>query len=145
MIAWLYIHMNLRPSTESAHDDEIYIYPVNMPDPIRKHFGYGQLQPLQPACSQNRPRSCMPDPTSRIHFSSVFPKKSCIILCKTDPDPILVVWSGFGETHLVWKPASVLEAFCLYVGIMNLLCAACIMLIYLWQDAVLHAWSHHYR
>ena len=25
-----------------------------MPDPIRKHFGYSQLWPLRPACSQNR-------------------------------------------------------------------------------------------
>ena len=25
-------------------------YPVNMPDPIWKHFGYGQLWPLRPAC-----------------------------------------------------------------------------------------------
>ena len=28
-----------------------------MPDPIRKRFGYGQLWPLRPACSQNRPWS----------------------------------------------------------------------------------------
>ena len=30
------------------------INPVNMPDPIRKCFGYDQLWPLRPACSQNR-------------------------------------------------------------------------------------------
>ena len=28
--------------------------PVNMADQIRKHFGYSQLWPLWPACSQNR-------------------------------------------------------------------------------------------
>ena len=27
--------------------------PVNMLDPIWKRFGYGQLWPLRPACSQN--------------------------------------------------------------------------------------------
>ena len=30
---------------------------------------YGQLWPLRPACSQNRPGWYMPDPTSRIRFS----------------------------------------------------------------------------
>ena len=45
----------------------------------------------------------MPDPTSRIRFNSVFPKKAWIILRKTDPDPIWMVWSGFGQTLLVWK------------------------------------------
>ena len=49
--------------------------PVNMPDPIWKCFGYGQLWPLQPACSQNWARSYMPDPTSCILFSSVFSKQ----------------------------------------------------------------------
>ena len=42
--------------------------PVNMPDSIRKHSGYGELWPLRPACSQNRAGSCMPDPTSSIRF-----------------------------------------------------------------------------
>ena len=40
-----------------------------MPDPTRKRFGYGQLWPLRPACSQNQAGSYMPDPTSRIRFS----------------------------------------------------------------------------
>ena len=84
--------------------------PVNMPDPIRKRFCYGQLWLLRPACSQNRARSCMPDPTSRIRFCSVFPKKGWIIFRKTDPDSIWMVWSGFGQTHLVWKQASVQES-----------------------------------
>ena len=78
-----------------------------MPDPIRKRFGYGQLWPLRPACSQNRAGSYMPDPASCIRFSSVFPKKAWIILCKTDPDPIWVAWPGFGQTPLVWKQAGV--------------------------------------
>ena len=52
----------------------------------------------------------MPDPTSRIRFSSVFPKKAWIILCKTDPDPIWMAWSGFGQTHLVQKQAGVQES-----------------------------------
>ena len=55
-----------------------------MPDPIRRRFGYGQLWPLRPACSQNRTGSYMPDPTSRIRFSS-----------------------GSGQTHLVLKLAGV--------------------------------------
>ena len=68
---------------------------VNMPDPIRKRFHYGLLWPLRPACSRNRAGSYMPDPTSGIHFSSVFPKKA---------------WSGFGQRHLVWKLAGVQES-----------------------------------
>ena len=81
--------------------------PADMPDPIRKRSGYGQLWPLRPACSQNRAGSYMPDPTFRIHFSSVFPKKAWIILRKTDPNPIWMALSGFGQTHLVWKQAGV--------------------------------------
>ena len=84
--------------------------PVNMLDPIRKRFGYGQLWPLRPACSQNRARSYMPDLTSRISFSSVFPKKAWAILCKTDPDPSWTAWSAFCQTHLVWKQAGVKES-----------------------------------
>ena len=50
----------------------IYIYPVNMPDPIRKRFGYGQLWPLRPACSQNQAGSYMSGSTSRIRFRLLF-------------------------------------------------------------------------
>ena len=75
--------------------------PVNMSDPIRKCFVYGLLWPLWPACSQYWAGSCMPDPTSRIRFSSVFLNNAWITLCKTDPDPIWMAWSGFGQTHLV--------------------------------------------
>ena len=63
-----------------------------MPDPIRKRFSYGQLWPLRPACSQNRPGPYMPDPTFRIRFSSVFPKKAWIILCETDLGGLVRVW-----------------------------------------------------
>ena len=49
------------------------------------------------------------DPTSHIRFSSVFPKKAWIILCKTDLDPIRMAWSAFGQTHLVWKQAAAQE------------------------------------
>ena len=84
--------------------------PVNMLDPIRKRFGYSQLWPLRPACSLNRAGSYMPDPTSRTRFSSVFPKKALIILCKTNPDPIWMAWPWFGQTQLVWKQAGVQES-----------------------------------
>ena len=47
----------------------------------------------------------MPDPTSRIRFISVFSKKAWIILRKTDLGLIWMAWSGFGQTHLVWKQA----------------------------------------
>ena len=108
-----------------------------MPDPIRKRFGYGQLMPLRPACSQNRPavenssatlislrlyaisvgwlwrqlcgivyaRSDIPHP-----FQFRFSKKAWIIWRKTDPDPILMAWSGFGQTHLVREQAGVQES-----------------------------------
>ena len=49
----------------------------------------------------------MPDPTFRIRFSSIFRKKAWITLWKTDPDPIWMAWSRFGQTHLVWKQAGV--------------------------------------
>ena len=61
------------------------------------------IQPLWPACSQNRAGLYMPDTTSRMRFSSVFPKKTWITLCKTDLDPIWMAWSGFRQTHLFWK------------------------------------------
>ena len=37
-------------------------YPVNMPDPARIRFGCGQLWPLRPAASRNRPGSDLLDP-----------------------------------------------------------------------------------
>ena len=86
------------------------VFPVNMPDPIRKRFGYGQLWPLRPACSQNRAGSYMRDPTSRMRFGPVLPKKAWIILCRTGPDPIWMAWTGFDQTHLVRKEVGVEES-----------------------------------
>ena len=77
-------------------------FPVNMLDPIQKHFGWGQSWPFWPVCSQNQPGLYMPGLISCILLSSsVFPKKARAILCKTNPDPIWTAWSGFGQTHLV--------------------------------------------
>ena len=84
-----------------------------MPDPIREHFGYGQLWPLWPACSQDWAGSYLPDLTSHILFSSVFPKETWIILYKADPDLIWMacqglakcIWSGsksMCRNHLAW-------------------------------------------
>ena len=52
----------------------------------------------------------MLDPTSRIRFSSVFPKKAWIIFCKTGPGPIWMALSGLGRMHPVWKQACVKES-----------------------------------
>ena len=56
--------------------------PVNMPDPIRKRFRYGQ-------CAARIGLDCT--------------KNDRIILCKTGPGPIWMAWSGFGQTELVRK------------------------------------------
>ena len=50
---------------------------VNRPDLILKHFGYGQLCPLRPACSQNRAGLYMPDTTSSIRFFQRRPGSYC--------------------------------------------------------------------
>ena len=84
--------------------------PVNTLDPVWKHFGYGQLWPLWPACCQNWARLCMPDLTSHTWFSSVLPEKAWIILCKTSSDPMWMTRSGFGWTDLVQKQAGVQES-----------------------------------
>ena len=79
--------------------------PVNIPDPILKRFGYGQLWPLCPACRQS----------GRIVYAeSDFPhpfQLRFFILCKTDSDPIWMAWSGFGQKSLVLKQACVQESF----------------------------------
>ena len=88
-----------------------WIFPVNMPDLIQKRFGYSQILPLQPACSQNRTGSYMPGLTSCIWLDSVLPKKAWTSdLCKTGLDPIWMVWSRFGQTDLAWKQAGMLES-----------------------------------
>ena len=94
-------------------------HPINIPDPIRKRFGYGQLWPLWPTCSQTRAGKYMPDLTSRIQFGSIFPKKARIILYKADPGPIWVAWSGFAQTHLFRKQACVRELSGLFLAERN--------------------------
>ena len=89
------------PDTFLPTSDDQGECPVNLPDPIWKHFSYGQLWPLQPVRHQNQAGLRVPDLTSHIHFSSVFPKKAWIMLCKADAYPIWVAWSGFGQTHAV--------------------------------------------
>ena len=77
--------------------------PVNMLDPIRKHFGYSQLWSLLPLCSQNWAEWYMADPTSRIRVSSVFPEKAWNMLCNPSwPGQGLAkrIWSG---SKLVWR------------------------------------------
>ena len=79
-----------------------------MPDPIRKHCGYGQLWPIRASVQPESGRIVY---ICRIRlpacFSSVSPQKAWIILCKTDTHP---AWSGFGQTPLVWKRAGVQES-----------------------------------
>ena len=87
------------------------IFPVNMPDPIQKCLGYGQLWPFRPVCSQNRAGSYMSDPTFRIIFGSVLPEKARIILNKTGPDPMWMAWSRFWPMYLLRKPDGVQESW----------------------------------
>ena len=52
-----------------------------------------------------------PESICRIRLPvSVFPKKAWIILCKTDPDPIWMAWSGFSQTYLFQKQAGLQES-----------------------------------
>ena len=76
-----------------AHPPCHAAFPVNMLDPIRKCFGYSQLWSLWLACSLKRARLCMPDPTSRIHFSSIFPEKAYIKLSYCAKPTW--IWSGW--------------------------------------------------
>ena len=82
-----------------------------MPDPIRKRFGYGQLWPLRPAVQPEPSRMTYPGSTFPASDSlPFFQKKAWTIMCKTDPDPIWMAWSGFGQTHLVQKQAGLQES-----------------------------------
>ena len=72
--------------------------PVNMSDRIRKRFGYGQLRP---ACSHNRAGSYMPDPISRILFSSFFQRRHGLYYAK--PTRIRSGWPGQGLATLIWS------------------------------------------
>ena len=92
--------------------------PVNMPDRIPKRSVYGQLWPLRPACSQNRPGSYIPDQTSRIHFSSVFPKNGWIILNKitqnrlgSDLDGLVRVWPNTSFLEASWFAGIIWPSF----------------------------------
>ena len=77
-----------------------------MPDPIWKRSGYGRR-----AARIEPNRIIMPDPTFRLRFGSVLPKKTRVMRCKTDPDPIWTAWSGFSQTHPVRKQVGVQEAY----------------------------------
>ena len=69
------------------------------------------LRPVMAVTARVQPKSGwtvyagsdFPHPFQLRFFFSPPPKKSWLILCKTDPDLIWMAWSGFGETHLVRK------------------------------------------
>ena len=72
---------------------------VNMPDPIWKRFGYGQLWSLQPMCSQNQARSNMPDPDFLHPFQFCFSKDGMDDVAQNQPGSHLdglvrCIWSG---------------------------------------------------
>ena len=72
------------------------IIPVNMPDPIWKHFW------LWPVCSQNWAGMYMLDLISHIWFGSILPKKKAwTILYKTSQDLTWMARSSFGQMRLV--------------------------------------------
>ena len=91
--------------------------PVNIPDPIRKRFGSGQLWPLQPAGAAgiglDRIYILYAGPDFRPHLNRV---RSCkdgrIILCKTSPDTIWfwTALSGCGRKDPFRKKAGVQES-----------------------------------
>ena len=64
-------------------------------------------RPVMAITASVQPESCVSDPTFRIRFVSVLPKIARIILCKTDPGPIWMAWSGSGRTDPVRKQAHV--------------------------------------
>ena len=79
--------------------------PVNMPDPIRKRFGYGQLWPLRPACSQNRARryagSDFPHPF-QFRFSKEGMGHTVQNLPGSDPDGLAGVWLNSSGLEASW-------------------------------------------
>ena len=69
--------------------------PINMPDPIRKRFGYSQFGPLRPECSQNRAGSynyARPDFPHPIWFCSS--KESGLSSYCAKPARIRSGWRG---------------------------------------------------
>ena len=88
-----------------------------MPDPIRNWAFW--LRPVMAITASVQPESALvvyilPDPTFRIRFSFFKnPKKAWIIPCRAIPSRIRSgwpAWSGFGQTHLVWRQAGGLES-----------------------------------
>ena len=78
--------------------------PENMPDPIRKRFGYGQLWPLRPACSQNRPWSykfCQI--RLRASVSVIFSKKAMYHIVQNRPRSGLDGLHGQGLAKHIWS------------------------------------------
>ena len=92
--------------TASTFSRTLTLYPVNMPDPIRKRFGWGQLWPLRPACSQNRAGSYRPDRIGRIRlrapFSVPFFQRRHGPYCAKQTR-ILSGWPGQGLAKLIWS------------------------------------------
>ena len=104
--------LTLWPKFRRKHSSKLPDHPVNMPDPIRKLLGYGQLWPLRPACGQNRAGSynyASSDFPHPIQFR--FSKEGMDhLLCNTDSDLIWMACLGFGQTRLVWKQAGEQES-----------------------------------
>ena len=80
--------------------------PVNMPDTTRKRFCYGHY--VQRAARIGPDRICRIQLPASVSAPFFFQRRHG--LCKTDPDPIRMAWSGFVQTHLVWKQAGVQES-----------------------------------
>ena len=78
------------------------IYPVNMPDPIRKRFGYGQFWPLQPVCSQIvYARSYFPHPF-QLHFSKEGTDHIMQNQPRSDLDGLVRVWPNASGLEASW-------------------------------------------
>ena len=76
--------------------------PVNVPDP---EAFTARVQPESgPDRRQRQIRLPGSVPVPFVHSRC----GSC--LHRTDPDPIWMAWSGFGQTHQVWKEAGVQES-----------------------------------
>ena len=96
--------------------------PVNMPNPIQKHFGYGQSHPLHfVIASEQHARIIGPD-SSRTQLASylcgtfglrcILPPTAQIMLHKTSLD-LIWFWLtvlGFSQTDPLWKQASMEES-----------------------------------
>ena len=80
---------------------ETIVVPVNMLDPIRKRFGYGQLWPLRPACTARigPDRICQIRPT--VSVSVPFFQRHGSYCAK--PTRIRCGWPGQGLTKHIWS------------------------------------------